>query len=103
MACRIFTREGDIMLMAVHGYYDGTQIILNENIKLSNGQQVIVTILDNSSLDGQSANKTTQEERDNAFGRLEAWRHANKDSWGKDFDWKKEVQEALNEKYGLVD
>ena len=92
------------MLTVVHGYYDGAQIVLNENIKLSHGQQVIVTILDDTSFgDKPAQNDTPQAERNKAFERLETWRHSNKNCWGKDFDWKKEVQEALNEKYGLVD
>lgn len=33
------------MLTSVHGYYNGSHIVLNENIKLDAGQQVIVTIL----------------------------------------------------------
>ena len=37
---------GAKMLTAVQGYYNGEQIVLNENINLSYGQQVIVTILD---------------------------------------------------------
>lgn len=34
-------------MLAIQGYYDGQQIVLNENIKLAYGQQVIVTVLDN--------------------------------------------------------
>ena len=90
------------MLTAVQGYYDGEQIILNEKVKLSYGQQVIVTILDHKP-GKENHVDVTQKERDMAFDRLENWRMANKDSWREDFDWKKEVQEAMNEKYGLVD
>lgn len=34
------------MLAAVNGYYDGDSIVLEEDISLSKGQKVIVTILD---------------------------------------------------------
>ena len=34
------------MLAAVKGYYDGTQIVMDENMNLKAGQEVIVTILD---------------------------------------------------------
>lgn len=40
-------------------------------------------------------------EMDLAFERLEKWREDNKDFFESDFDWKKEVKEAINEKYGL--
>ena len=88
------------MLLAIPGYYDGQQIVLNENIKLTCGQQVIVTLIKS---DNECDNDISQKERDEAFERLEHWRVSNKDTWGTDFDWKKEVQEALNEKYDLVD
>lgn len=34
------------MLAAVKGYYDGKQIVMDENVNLKVGQEVIVTILD---------------------------------------------------------
>ncbi len=34
------------MLASVQGYYDGSQIILNQDFPLMNGQQVILTALD---------------------------------------------------------
>ena len=34
------------MLAAVKGYYNGSHIVINEDISLSIGQEVIVTILD---------------------------------------------------------
>lgn len=34
------------MLAAVKGYYNGNQIVMDEDIKLVAGQEVIVTILD---------------------------------------------------------
>ena len=34
------------MLAAVKGYYDGNQIVIDENVDLSIGQEVIVTILE---------------------------------------------------------
>lgn len=34
------------MLTAVTGYYDGDKIVTDENVKLSKGQKVIITILD---------------------------------------------------------
>ena len=38
-----------------------------------------------------------------AFERLEAWREKNKEFFGADFDWRREVEEGIREKYGLVD
>ena len=35
------------MLATVKGYYDGNRIVIDEDIKLAIGQQVMVTILDN--------------------------------------------------------
>ena len=34
------------MMSAVKGYYDGKQIVINEDVKMSIGQEVIITILD---------------------------------------------------------
>ena len=34
------------MLTAVKGYYNGNHIVINEDISLNTGQEVIVTILD---------------------------------------------------------
>lgn len=34
------------MLTAVKGYYNGNQIVMEEDIQLSAGQEVIVTVLD---------------------------------------------------------
>ncbi len=34
------------MLAAVKGYYNGSHIVINEDINLNTGQEVIVTILD---------------------------------------------------------
>ena len=45
----------------------------------------------------------SEDEMNLAFERLEKWRKDNKDFFDPDFNWKKEVQEAMNEKYGLVD
>ena len=38
------------MLAAVKGYYNGSHIVINEDISLSTGQEVIVTILDSQSV-----------------------------------------------------
>ena len=35
-----------IMLTAVKGYYNGNQIVIEEDVQLSVGQEVIVTILE---------------------------------------------------------
>ena len=34
------------MLAAVNGYFDGTKIVMSENVHIKKGQRVIVTILD---------------------------------------------------------
>ena len=38
------------MLAAVKGYYNGSHIVINEDISLNAGQEVIVTILDTQSV-----------------------------------------------------
>jgi len=38
------------MLAAVRGYYNGSHIVINEDVSLSAGQEVIVTILDTQSV-----------------------------------------------------
>ncbi len=35
------------MMTAVGGYYNGNQIVMDENVNLYNGQRVIITLLDN--------------------------------------------------------
>lgn len=42
--------RSNFMLAAVEGYYDGKQIIMDEDIALSIGQRVIVTILETKEL-----------------------------------------------------
>ena len=37
------------MFVAVKGYYDGDRIIVDENINMSVGQEVMITILDGKS------------------------------------------------------
>jgi hypothetical protein len=34
------------MLATVTGYYDGSQIVMNEDVKLAVGQELIITILE---------------------------------------------------------
>ena len=34
------------MMTAVEGYYNGTQIVIDEDVQLRKGQRVIVTLLD---------------------------------------------------------
>lgn len=38
------------MLAAVKGYYNGSHIVINEDVSLNAGQEVIVTILDSQSI-----------------------------------------------------
>ena len=45
--------------------------------------------------------RDANDEMSMAFNRLEKCRQESKDFFGPDFDWEKEVQEALDEKYGL--
>jgi hypothetical protein len=41
------SRKGEIaMLATVTGYYDGNQIVMNEQVKLAVGQELIITILE---------------------------------------------------------
>lgn len=41
------------MLTAVRGYYNGHQIVIDEDIKMIAGQEVIVTILDRKAEEGK--------------------------------------------------
>lgn len=34
------------MLIAVNGHYDGSQIVIDEDVKMTTGQKVIITLLD---------------------------------------------------------
>lgn len=34
------------MLIAVNGHYDGSQIVIDEDVKMATGQKVIITLLD---------------------------------------------------------
>lgn len=34
------------MLITVNGHYDGTQIVIDEEVKMAAGQKVIITLLD---------------------------------------------------------
>ena len=38
------------MLAAVKGYYNGSHIVIDEDVSLSAGQEVIVTILDSQNV-----------------------------------------------------
>ena len=62
-----------------------------------------VTEANKVTVDSFLTDDEAQKERDMAFARLTAWSEANKDSWGQNFDWKKEYMEALDEKYGFAD
>ena len=41
------------MMTAVGGYYNGNQIVMDENVNLYNGQRVIITLLDNTGRSNQ--------------------------------------------------
>lgn len=43
-----------------------------------------------------------QKRRDEAFEWLTAWIEEHKDTWGDDFDWRKEYIKGLEEKYGIT-
>lgn len=47
--------------------------------------------------------ETRDMEKSRAFAALEAWRKENKPYLGADFDGKRELLEAIDEKYGIVD
>ncbi|MCM1499832.1 MAG: hypothetical protein NC124_15320 [Clostridium sp.] len=44
------------MLAAVKGYYDGKTIVMDEDVKLTAGQEVIVTVLDTKAEAKQNIN-----------------------------------------------
>ena len=46
------------MLTAVQGYFDGSQIVLNDNLPLMSGQKVILTVFE-SNTDTNAANAST--------------------------------------------
>ncbi len=46
------------MLTAVQGYYDGSQIVLNDNLPLKNGQKVILTVFGKDT-DAKTSNTST--------------------------------------------
>lgn len=91
------------MLASVAAVYDGTKFILDENVKLSAGQRVIITVTEEFVDTKAITVKKITNNKKAAFRRLEDWRKKNEDFFGADYDWKKEVVEGINEKYGLVD
>ena len=54
---KYFVGEGLAMLVAVKGYYDGTQIIVDESDRktLNMGDEVIITVLDRLNTTNQKA------------------------------------------------
>lgn len=90
-------------MIALAGYYDGATIQLLEKANLRKNQRLIITVMDELTEQDASSPKTKAEMKSAAFERLESWRKKNQDFFGSDFDWKKEVREAIHEKYGLAD
>lgn len=84
-------------------YGGGNTFIMDEKIPLFAGQRVMITVTDAFAENMHDNAETDVERRNAAFARLEAWRKKNKDSWGDGFDWRREVEEAIGEKYGLID
>lgn len=47
--------------------------------------------------------ETQDKKKSNAFAAMETWKNENKNYFGIDFDYKRELLEAIDEKYGIVD
>ena len=90
-------------MIALAGYYDGTAVQLLEKANLRKNQRLIITVMDELTEPESTARNARAKAKSAAFERLESWRKKNRDSFGPDFDWKKEVRDAINEKYGLAD
>ena len=103
-------------MLAVAGYYNGSHIELLEQADVKRNQRVIVTIMDDyvkppkeEQFFAKTAHDQTMTAQENssarkqaAFARLEAWRK----KYGMadvNFDYKHEVMEAIDEKYGIAD
>ena len=103
-------------MIAVAGYYNGSHIELLEQANVKRNQRVIVTIMDEFIKPPEEdcffakttpdETMTTQENsstrKQAAFARLEAWRkkYGTADV---NLDYKHEVMEAIDEKYGIAD
>ena len=86
---------------AVAGYYDGKSIQFLERVPIRKNQRVIVTVMDEFVEDKVVAGNGVSNNKRAAFERLEAWRKNNEGFFGADFDWKQEVKDGINEKYGV--
>ena len=90
-------------MMAVAGYYDGANVQFLETPKIQKNQRVIITIMNDFVEEAAIGQVKSSERKNAAFQRLEVWRKSNKDFFGADFDWKREVEEGIREKYGIAD
>ena len=90
-------------MLAVAGYYDGANVQFLEQAKIKKNQRVIITIMNDFVEDPTVSRQKNTDRKNAAFQRLEAWREKNKDFFGENFDWKREVEEAIDEKYGTAD
>ena len=88
-------------MLAVAGYYDGTRVCFLEKPRIKKNQRLMITVMDDFIDEETGDAKPAADRRNAAFQRLEAWRERNKDSWGDGFDWRREAEEAIREKYGF--
>ena len=77
-------------------------------IAIEKDEKVAVSYFENLSLIDELISDVSKKQTEEvikkrlAFERLEAWRNKNKDIFNKDFNWKKELEDAIDEKYGLT-
>jgi hypothetical protein len=86
-------------MFAVKGIYDGKSVVVKEPIPLAVAEQyeVVVTFL--SSINSDKEYKLEDDERKKAFDFLMEF---PKKSLPNDFDYKRELTNAIREKYGSI-
>ena len=61
------------MLTAVQGFYDNNAIVLNEGIKLTNGQKIILTVLEAPSTEEKNSESKNRLDVKQQISDEEAW------------------------------
>lgn len=87
-------------MKSVNGFYDGQSVRFLEHTPILKNQRLIITVMDEF-VDDKPVKDNVNNSKREAFLRLEKWRRENEESLN--FDWKKEVEEAIDEKYGIID
>jgi hypothetical protein len=86
-------------MFAVKGFYNGDSVVVNEPIPVKEQYDVIITFI-SSIKESNLHNQSREDDRKKSFDFLMDF---PKKSLPENFDYKKELIEALDEKYHSVD